>query len=268
MRRLGVGTDRKIFFALVPFVFFGGALRVVEDANDAVPATATAAISYPENALIISPIIYVTVFVITLAALLVSLWLSRRDIIDEYEPALAAFGMLALLVTLGYLTFLSISTEFVGFYPQMFVLTLGIASAIAIGVYYAIDRLAPALNAGTGFIGLAILWAQAVDGVANVLASDWAGAIGLPFQYTAKHPVNAIIVGLTETVFPASVIQTIGDSWPFLLVKVALAVGVIWLFDKQIFEESPRYSYLLMLAILVVGLGPGTRDMLRATFGI
>ena len=268
VRRLGIGTDRRLFFALIPFTLFGGALRVVEDANDAVPADATAAISYPANALIISPIIYLTVFIVTLAAIFLSLWLARRDVVSEFEPALAGMGTLALVVTLAYLAFLSYSTEFVAFYPQMLVLTLLIASALAVAIYYAIDQLAPALNAGTGFIGLAILWAQAVDGVANVLASDWAQAIGLPFQYSAKHPINAIIVGATTAIFPPSVIDVIGDSWPFLLVKLVLAVGVIWLFDETIFEESPRYSYLLMLAVLVVGLGPGTRDMLRATFGI
>lgn len=268
VRRLGVGTDSRLFFALIPFAFFGGALRVVEDANDAVPADTAAAISYPANALIISPIIYGTVFLVTLAALLASLALSRRGVVEEYEPALAVMGTLALAVTMGYLLFLSVTTRFLGFFPQMLLLTLAIASAIALGVYLAIGRFAPALNAGTGFVGLAILWAQAIDGVANVLASDWWRVIGLPFEYSAKHPINAIIVGVTEQVFPASVIQTIGDSWPFLVVKIALAVGVIWLFDEDIFEESPRYAYLLMLAILVVGLGPGTRDMLRATFGI
>lgn len=267
-RRLGIGKDRNIFYALIPFVLFGGALRVVEDANDAVPADVTAAISYPVNTLLISPIIYVTVFVVTLIALLVSLWLSRRGSIENYEPLLAVFGTLAFLITLGYLILLSVTTAAVGFYPQMLVLTLGISAAIALGVFYAIGRFAPKLHAGTGYIGLAILWGQALDGTANVLASDWAKAIGLPFQYSAKHPVNRIIVGFTEAVFPPSVIDTIGDSWPFLVVKVVLAVGVIWLFDEEIFEESPRYALLLMLAILVVGLGPGTRDMLRATFGI
>jgi uncharacterized membrane protein len=268
VRRLGIGTDREIFFALIPFVLFGGALRAVEDANDAVPADAAAAITYPANALIISPVIYVTVFVVTLIALLVSLWLSQRDVVTDYEPVLAAFGTVAFILTLCYLVFLSVTTPAVGFYPQMLVLTLGISAAIALGVFYAIERVKPALHAGTGYIGLAILWGQALDGTANVLASDWALAIGLPFRYSAKHPINAIIVGFTEAIFPPSVINTIGDSWPFLLVKVILAVGVIWLFDAEIFEESPRYALLLMLAILVVGLGPGTRDMLRATFGI
>src|SRR5699024_5394 len=255
-------------FALIPFVLFGGALRTVEDANDAVPTDVVIGISYPANALLISPVIYVTVFVVTLVALLASLWLARRDVVDDYEPVLAGFGTLALALTIGYLLVLAVTTPYLDFYPQMFVLTLGIASAIAGGVYLAIERFAPALNAGTGLIGLAVVWAQAIDGVANVLASDWWNVIVLPFQYSAKHPVNRIIVGFTELVVPPSVIAVIGDSWPFLVVKVLLAVGVIWLFDETIFEDSPRYSYLLMLAIIVVGLGPGTRDMLRATFGI
>ncbi len=60
----------------------------------------------------------------------------------------------------------------------------------------------------------------------------------------------------------------IGTAWPFLFVKIAAALAVVWVFDEQIFEESPRYAILLLIAIVAVGLGPGTRDMLRATFGI
>jgi uncharacterized membrane protein len=43
---------------------------------------------------------------------------------------------------------------------------------------------------------------------------------------------------------------------------------VLWVFEDEIFEESPRYTMLLLVAVLAVGLGPGTRDMLRATFGV
>ena len=34
------------------------------------------------------------------------------------------------------------------------------------------------------------------------------------------------------------------------------------------FEEYVREDLVLMIAILAVGLGPGTRDMLRATIGV
>ncbi|MFB6130654.1 MAG: DUF63 family protein, partial [Salinigranum sp.] len=46
------------------------------------------------------------------------------------------------------------------------------------------------------------------------------------------------------------------------------ATFVVWVFEEDIFEESPRYAMLLLVAVLAVGLGPGTRDMLRATLGV
>jgi uncharacterized membrane protein len=51
-------------------------------------------------------------------------------------------------------------------------------------------------------------------------------------------------------------------------VKVLAAIVVVWLFNDEILEESPRYAVLMLLAVLAVGLGPGTRDVLRATFGV
>jgi uncharacterized membrane protein len=51
-------------------------------------------------------------------------------------------------------------------------------------------------------------------------------------------------------------------------VKLAAATFLVWVFNDDLFEETPRYTILLLVAVVAVGLGPGTRDMLRATFGI
>jgi len=51
-------------------------------------------------------------------------------------------------------------------------------------------------------------------------------------------------------------------------VKMVVASLVLWLFTDEFMEESPRYSLLLLVAVTAVGLGPGTRDMVRVTFGI
>jgi len=273
LRRLDVGRERGLFFALVPFMFFGGALRVVEDANDAVPQGVDQAIAYPLNALIISPIIYFTVFALTLATLLGGVWLSHSGYIERYEYPLFAGGVVYLLVTVGYLTYF-VTTELgpaasgAGFYPQVTVAVVALSLLIAGAVYLAADRFAPTVTAGTGLIGFVVLFGHALDGVANVLAADWSEAFGLPFSYSPKHPVNEFIISLAQGVLPPSVIETIGTAWPFLLVKIVAAILVVYIFDEQIFEESPRYAILLLIAILAVGLGPGTRDMLRATFGI
>ena len=268
--RLDVGSDRRLFFSLVPFMLFGGALRVVEDATDAaVTAGVEPVLTYPENVLFISPVIYVTVFLLTLAALLASMWLESQDAVDDRYTAMAGFGVAALALTVAYLVVVAVQREYVEFYPQILVVDLGLASVLAYGLYVAADRYEPEVNAGTGAVGLGILWAHAVDGVANVVAADWLPELGHPSPgYGAKHVANRAIIGVTETLQPAAVSAAVGTSWPFLFVKLAVALGIVWLFDKRIFEESPRYAVLLLVAAAAVGLGPGTRDMLRVTFAI
>ncbi|MFB6083348.1 MAG: DUF63 family protein [Halorientalis sp.] len=270
LRLLDVGRDRDLFFALIPFMLFGGALRVVEDANDAVPKGVDQAIAYPWNALIISPVIYFTVFFVTLASLLVTVRLRQEGYVETYARPMAAIGSVAFLVTAGYLVSLAFSTTYVHFYPQVFLTVVTIATLLAGGIYLAVERFRPEINAGTGLIGLVVLWAHAIDGVANVVAADWLGALGLPpaIDYNPKHPANAFIIGVAERILPPSLLSALGSSWPFLLVKLVVALAVVWIFDREIFEESPRYALLLLTAIVAVGLGPGTRDMIRATFGI
>ncbi|MFB6089705.1 MAG: DUF63 family protein [Halobellus sp.] len=268
LRRLDLGTDREFFYALLPFVFFGGALRVVEDANDAVPA-AEALISYPLNTLFISPIIYFTVFAITLATVVGAVAASRAGLVEDYARPLFGAGTAILLVTLGYLVWLVVSgAEGVEFYPQVLVLVLAGATLSAAVAWWLIERYAPTVNEGTGRIGFVILWGHAVDGVANVVGLDWMTAIGAGPNLVPKHPVNKFVVDVTASVLPPSVLAITGDTWPFLVVKLAAATFVLWVFEEEIFEESPRYTMLLLVAVLAVGLGPGTRDMLRATFGV
>ena len=267
LRRLDVGETRSFFYALVPFMFFGGALRTIEDAMDAVPQGVEPAITFPWNALIISPIIYFTVFAITLAALIGSVWFAREGYTDSFEYPLAVIGTLTVVLSVGYLAYLAGTVGYVDFYPQLPVVVLVATTVLTVAIWAGVVRYLPELLAGTGLIGAAILWGQVLDGVANVVGIDWAVALGLPYNLVPKHPVNRALIGVGEQ-FPAAITGVIGTAWPFLVVKIIAALAVVWVFDEAIFEESPRYAILLLVAILAVGLGPGTRDMLRATFGI
>jgi uncharacterized membrane protein len=270
LRRLDLSRYRSLFYALFPFMLFGGALRVVEDANvAAMRAGVDQPISYPLNTLLISPLIYFTMFFIALGALVGAVWLERNGYVDRYEYPLAGIGTAALVACVGYLSVLAATTDYVYFYPSIPAVVLLGASGAAAATWLAVERYAPEVNRGTGLIGLVILWGHAIDGVANVVGLDWAAELGVHYgDLGPKHPVNAGIVDLTDAVLPASITHYTGTAWPFLLVKLAAAVLVVWIFDDQIFEESPRYTILLLITVLAVGLGPGTRDMLRATFGI
>ncbi|NGM69400.1 DUF63 family protein [Natronolimnobius sp. AArcel1] len=269
IKRLGIERYRAGFYGLFPFMLFGGALRVVEDANVAAyRATGDLAIELPWSGFLISPLIYFVVFIIAAIAVTVSVWLEREEYVSGYEYPLFGIGTVLLTVTVGYLGYLAAVHEYATFYPYLLLTTLVGATLSTVIVWYLIVTFAPGLNRGTQFMGFVVIWAHAVDGVANVIGLDWAVAFGHANNLVPKHPVNAAIVDITGSALPPEIVDITGEAWPFLFVKLAAAVVVIWIFNEEVFEDSPRYAILLMITVVAVGLGPGTRDMLRATFGV
>lgn len=260
LRRLGVERYRALFFGLFPIMLFGGVLRVVEDANDRVAEmTATAGpVSYPVNTLFISPLIYVTVAAVALGALLLALRLERTGRVERFEYPLAAAGVVATGAGLGLLSWLALTTESVTFFPSVLLVTLLIATVSVAAVWYGIETFAPGLNAGTEKMGLLVLVGQAVDGAANVVGLELYASLtgGARANLIPKHPVNRAVIDLT------------GSAYPFLLLKLVAAVVIIAIFEDSLMEDSPRFSVMLLIGAVAVGLGPGTRDMVRAVFGV
>jgi len=274
-QRWSLGRDVEIYYALVPFMLLGGALRTVEDSFDAAREFGAAVpIGYPLNTLLISPLIYVVIFAVTLGALIAAMKLDAAGVVDDYRTMLGVAGVTALAIVLGYLTFLGVTREFTSFYPQMPLVVVGLATALAYGIWRVLLERYPNPVGATEYAGVFVLWGHAIDGVANVVSADWLGAIGVvnaqgnPLQYFPKHVANRFIISVTEALQPAALTNVVGTSWPFLVVKLAVASGVLWLFTEEFMEDSPRYAVLLLIAITAVGLGPGTRDLLRVTFGI
>ena len=267
LRRLDIGSFRGGFFALFPFMLFGGALRTVEDANVAAyRETGELAIQLPWSGFLISPLIYFTVTLIALVALVGAVFLDRNDYVSRYEYPLFGIGAVVLAATLGWLGYLAVTTEYASFYPSIPTIVLTAATVSTAIVWMGIQRFVPELNRGTGYMGIVVIWAHAVDGFANQLMLDWSHVWDL--SYAPKHPVNDAIVTHTGSVVPASITNVIGEAWPFALLKLAAPVFIIWIFNEEIFDENPRFAILMMITVVAVGLGPGTRDMLRATFGI
>ena len=101
-----------------------------------------------------------------------------------------------------------------------------------------------------------------------MIGLNWMPALTGTANLIPKHVVNSLIVDWTARLLPDSILTVTGDAWPFLLVKLLAATFIVWVFNGELFEESPRYMLMLLITVLAVGLGLGTRDMLRATFGI
>jgi uncharacterized membrane protein len=270
LQRFDLSPYRKFFFALVPFMLFGGVLRTVEDAFVAAQrAGETPAVEFPGSAVLISPFIYFTVFFIALTAFLVGKALASREITDTYYYPLAAIGAGWLFASFGYLFLLSVTTGYLTLYPSILAIVLGVATVTAVLTYVLLDRFWPVVNAGTGLMGLVVVWGHAIDGAANVLANDWASVWNLG-EYSAKHPFNRFVMETTNTIQGGTEIAGVyvGEAWPFFFIKIIVPVLILAVFDEQFMEETPRFSIILLGAIVAVGLGPGTRDMVRLAFGI
>lgn len=260
--RLEVGDRLSFIYGFLPFVFLGGVLRTIEDANIALQSVGDPLVPFPYTAAIISPFIYFLMFAVGVLALVFSVALARRRPSLRYEYPLAAIGTVLLGGSLGVLAWLAVTTEVVSFTLWIPAVTL-IGATIATAVtWWAAVQITPEFNAGTGAVGGLIIWGHAVDGVANVLSLDWIGG------YEPKHVVNAWVRDVTAAVQPEWLSELVGITWPFLPLKVVAAAVIVWLFNDELYRESPRYTILLLLTVLAVGLGPGTRDFLRATFGI
>jgi len=114
-----------------------------------------------------------------------------------------------------------------------------------------LTRVAPDAVATTGWAGLLVVFAHALDGVSTAVGIDTLGA-------TERTPLSAAILEFAGTL---PLPEALGVGWLFVLVKLGLAAAVVELFAGYVREDS-RQAYLLMGLIAAVGLGPGAQNVL------
>ena len=96
---------------------------------------------------------------------------------------------------------------------------------------------------------LTLYFGHFVDGSATYLGID-------NYGYVEKH------------VLPTWFIETFDTAIVMLPLKFAVVTGVIIALENEEHKEDQRQMIsLLILFLLALGLGPGTRDILRIVFG-
>jgi uncharacterized membrane protein len=99
---------------------------------------------------------------------------------------------------------------------------------------------------------LALVFGQFTDASATFIAIDY-------YNYWEKHVVPGFLIGVLNT-----------GAVMFIL-KVAALIFAIYILDIALKKELEKHSqivWLVKLAVLVLGLAPGTRDMLRLAMGV
>ena len=226
-RRRHVEIDERVVLSTLPYILAGSSLRVVEDARLVDP---------PWSYLLITPLIFFLVFLITAGSLI----LIRRLLGEEFHKSYAAIGFAWTLFNLMLLSGVGLENGWV--IGAVFLL----GSVLAIGLL--LSRLAiPSLSFLDDRFNLMIIYAHMLDASSTYLGVDW-------FSYYEKHVVPTFLIDLAGT---AAVM------FPLKLIVLLPALFVI---DRAIEDRSLRN--LTKLALITLGLAPAVRNTLRLALGV
>ena len=231
MQRAGLPFGRDLLFATLPWVVLGGLLRVVED---------TGMLDVPWRYLLITPLIF---FVIFFYAVVV-LYLSHRLLGERGIRAYGAVGIASSVVTLGVLVWYGLTQSRLAL--EVPAAILGIAALTSLALWallrygfrweYMNDRIYQVLIAG-----------HLLDASATSYGIDLH-----PLGYVEQHVVGS------------SLIEALGTGFAMFPLKLLVLIPGIYVLELYRREgTATSFWYLILLAMIVVGLAPGIRDMVR-----
>ncbi len=225
-----VKFDFTFALAVLPFVLFGSAARVLEDLR-VFPRSAN---PLEAGFYTITPGIYIAVGIFTILALLVSLWLEKRFQVPFWKP-FAAIGLLAAAPFFAYdLSRLQVLQGF----AEVIVLAV-VLSAI---VWLAMKHWKPLF--GKEKLNLLAICGQALDGSATFVATQF-------YSCGEQHVVSNIVLQYAPWLFP--------------VLKVLLIAAVVYLLDEEVKNENAR-GYIKVV-LIILGFAPGLRDLLTLAVG-
>ena len=109
---------------------------------------------------------------------------------------------------------------------------------------------------------LGMVFGQLCDGFATMVGIDM-------FGYGEKHPVSNAVIQYGGTINEALGIGWGEGAWLFALVKAVLVGVIVWLFvQMRVEQRQQHFRLLIVLAVLIVGLAPGLRDIGRLMLGV
>ncbi len=234
LRRQSVGLRNRSVVALGPWMVAGAGLYVLYQI-DVVPRILAPLFG--------SPTVYATTFVVAGIVWLVA---DRRG---DPEPIVAATGSLAALFPIGLALAVG---RYRGTFAPIWPL-LGVVGGIGLGagVWWLFARSHPEPARHVGAAGALVIVGHALDGVSTAIGVDILG-------FGEQTPLSRLVL---EAAGALPTAETIGVGWLFVLVKLGVSVGVVWLLADYV-REDPQGGNGLMLLVAAVGLGPGAHNLL------
>ena len=193
-----------------------------------------------------SPIVYATTF-----ALAGAVWLALRRIraVRRELAALAATGGVLTLVPTALAVEYGLERDSLTLVEPL--AGVVVAVALAAVAWRLVRRFAPEEAATVGAAGALAVFGHVLDAVSTAVGIDLLG-------FGEQTPLSAAIMHFASTLPTA---PYLGVGWLFVLVKAALACGVVVLLAEYVREE-PNEGNLVLAFVAAVGLGPGAHNIL------
>ncbi|EJG07879.1 protein of unknown function DUF63 [Methanofollis liminatans DSM 4140] len=234
LRRFGIEIDRDFVLATIPFVILGGLLRVVED---------TGMIASDLRILLITPIIFFVVFFITVGALFLSRLLEVKGVVREYSRT---YGLIGVALSAAFFVLL--------------ILWGAANTRVDLVVLLAIPAMAAVSSAAVfAFLRYVLGWEYVSDPLYLLLIVGHlfdASATSFGIDLHSLHYVEQHVVG-------SALIEWSGTAFSMFPLKLAVIVPAIYVLELYRKEGNVAFWHLVLLAMIVVGMAPGVRDMMR-----
>ena len=212
---------KDLVIPLIPFIFLGSSTRALVDNG-----------IYPLILWLVTPGIYVLTGLITIATLLVSVYVEKKTNFDY------RYLMLIVGVILCILNILNIShINWIAFFE-------------VIGAWAAVSSIFVLLSTKWDLLkdkfNLSVLSAHLFDASATFIAVDFYG-------YGEQHVLPNALMSLTGT---AAVMYPL---------KIVVILAALYVIDEYV--EDSTIKNMLKLAIFILGFAPGLRDFLSLSMG-
>ncbi|PKL60635.1 MAG: hypothetical protein CVV33_01650 [Methanomicrobiales archaeon HGW-Methanomicrobiales-4] len=234
LTRSNISVDREFVYALIPWVILGGLLRVVED---------TGVAGSDWGILLTTPLIFFLILALAVPTLWVMWKLESRGILTRFKQAFGIIGLIAAFIILLFLIWFGIAETRLDIGVAGIILSMAAVTTVFVygllryvcGWEYVSDRLYQLL-----------IFGHMLDASATSYGIDLHTV-----PYIEQHVVGSTLIALTGTAFV---------MFPL---KLLVIIPGIWILEQYRRSEDSGIWYLILLAMIMVGMAPGIRDMLR-----
>jgi uncharacterized membrane protein len=223
LKRLKIKVDGRFSLALLPWILLGSILRVLEDSG------------YFVTYFLISPLIYITIFVLAFSSLLLAIFFWKKTKIP-YHIYFFTIGFIldGIFFTQLKITFFEgiINVLLLDIVLLSLILILGNLSEITKSLYNKFTIFSQVYDASSTFISVQF------------------------YGYSEQH------------VLPNFLIPLLGGNW-FFFVIIKFLIALILVYAIDIYIENKNFGNWLKLLVIILGTAQGTRDMLMlGVFGV